>query len=119
MFHLSLPVEKFEECLSFYRSAFGAEVVMLAPGIADVFVFGAQVTLHDQADSSLNLAARRTMHFGAVVPIEEWVKVRDALIGQSHTLLRCVDSTVAPDGRAKLLVSDPSGNLIEMNSEAS
>lgn len=116
MFHLSLPVDKFEECLLFYQSAFDAEVVVLAPGVANVFVFGAQVTLHDQADSSLNLAARQTMHFGAVVPAEEWARIRGRLVDRGRTLSRCVEAADTPDGRAKLLVSDPSGNLIEVNS---
>ena len=119
MFHLSLAVERFEACLFFYRSAFDARVVAIAPGVANVFVFGAQVTLHDRAASPLTPDARREMHFGAVVPVEDWLRIRDRLATGKHDLLRCIAPADAPDGRGKLLLSDPSGNLVEINAEPS
>lgn len=117
MFHLSLPIDKFEDCISFYKSAFDAEVVKLGPGVANVFVFGAQVTFHDRTGSSLTQAAREEMHFGAVVPVEEWVRIRERLTDRGTPLLRCVEPAGASGERAKLLVADPSGNLIEINSD--
>lgn len=116
MFHLSLPIDAFEECLGFYNSFFDADVVEIAPGIANVFMFGAQVTFHDRADTALTPAAREAMHFGAVVSIEEWARIRDRLVDQGSPPARCVEAADASGGRAKLVVADPSGNLIEINS---
>ena len=118
MFHLSLPVERFDECLSFYEGTFDASVVALAPGVAYVFAFGAQVTLHDRARSAMTEAARSAMHFGAIVPVEEWTRVRDRVVSRGQTLLECVEPSEGGGGRAKLLIADPSGNLVEINSAA-
>ena len=117
LFHLSLPVDAFDDCLDFYVSAFDAEVADLGPGVANVIVFGAQVTLHDRAGSSLTKAAQQDMHFGAVVPVEDWSRIRDRLVARGRPLLKCVTAADAPNGRAKLLVADPSGNLVEINSD--
>lgn len=119
VFHLSLPVEHFEACLLFYRDGFDAEVVEIAPGAANVFIFGAQVTLHDRTASPLTPEARREMHFGAVVPVAEWLRLRDRLASRGQTIMRCVEPAQASNGRGKLLLSDPSGNLVEINSETS
>ncbi len=118
MFDLSLPVERFDDCLDFYRSAFEAELVELGPGVANVMLFGAQVTLHDRTGSDVTAAARREMHWGAVVPIADWLRIRDRLVGQGRTLSRCIEAADAPGGRAKLMIADPSGNLIEINARA-
>lgn len=117
MFHLSLPVERLADCLSFYRSLFNAEVVELAPGVANVFVFGAQVTFHERADSTLTPTIRGEMHFGAVVSPEEWAEIRQRIASGGHKLLRCIEAQ-EPGSRAKLLIVDPSGNVVEVNSEA-
>ena len=58
------------------------------------------------------------MHFGQVVSPEEWAAIRDRLIALGHKLRACKDETHVPGGRAKLLVADPSGNLVEINAVA-
>jgi extradiol dioxygenase family protein len=115
LFHLSLPVERFEECLAFYRSCFGCEIVELAPGVANVFGFGAQITLHDKPASPL-AAAREELHFGPVVSRADWLRIRDRLVETGHDLLKCVEPDPYSGRRGKLLVADPSGNLVEVNS---
>ncbi len=118
MFHLSLPVQRFDACLAFYRDCFGAEVKMLSPEAANLFVFGGQVTFHDRPESELSDDARRTMHFGQVVSADEWLRVRDRVIAAGHSPMRAVTAAEAANGRAKLLFADPSGNLVEINSTA-
>ena len=116
MFHLSLPVDNYRECVDFYVSCFDAEAVELTPTAVNIFVFGAQITLHDNPSSPLTSAARRHFHFGPVVPLNEWFVLRDRLKSGGHTLLKCIDPQEGSKARGKLVVADPSGNLVEVNS---
>jgi extradiol dioxygenase family protein len=116
MFHLSLPVTAFAECLAFYRDCFDAEIVMLSNRAANLYVFGGQLTLHDDPHSPIGPAQRRAMHFGHVVTTEEWFAIRDRLEASCWTLLRCVEPAQSGSSRGKLLVADPSGNIVEVNS---
>ncbi|MCD5975590.1 VOC family protein [Pseudomonas quasicaspiana] len=118
MFHLSLPVDRFQECLEFYVRCFGAEVVMLNERAANIFAFGGQITFHDKQATALSEEGRKQMHFGQVVSPEQWHQVRDALISQGHQLLKQDEPGSTASGRGKLVVKDPSGNLIEINSHA-
>jgi extradiol dioxygenase family protein len=118
MFHLSLPVNRFHECLRFYVDCFGARVVMLGDQAANLFVFGAQVTFHDKPDTPLGEQGRKQMHFGQVVPADEWMSIRDVLIVHGHEILLQVPPGSTETGRGKLVVEDPSGNLVEINSHA-
>jgi extradiol dioxygenase family protein len=117
MFHLSLPVIAFEECLTFYETCFGARIVMLSDDTANLFVFDGQVTFHDRPGAGLTEGQRQEMHFGHVVSRPRWREIRDRLRKSGRTMLKCIDPEAAADGRGKLLLSDPSGNLVEINSE--
>ncbi|UYV17225.1 VOC family protein [Porphyrobacter sp. ULC335] len=118
MFHLSLPVQEFNACLTFYRDCFGADVQMLSAKAANLFVFGGQVTFHERPQAGLSDDARRTMHFGQVVSPDEWLRLRDRIIAAGYSPLRAVPANEAANRRAKLVVADPSGNLVEINSTA-
>jgi extradiol dioxygenase family protein len=118
LFHFSLPVRQFDACLAFYRDCFGAEVQMLSERVANLFVFGGQVTMHDKPRSQLSEDARRTMHFGQIVAPDEWLRLREKIIAAGHSPLHSISSDEAANGRAKLLIVDPSGNLVEINSTA-
>lgn len=118
MFHLSLPVRQFDACLVFYRDCFGAKIEMLGEGVANLFVFGGQMTLHDRSISGLTDDLRREMHFGQVVTASEWTQVRDKIIAFGHSPLRSVTPDEVRNRRGKLIVADPSGNLVEINSVA-
>ena len=116
MFHLSLPVVNYRECVDFYVSCFDAETVELTPTAVNILMFGAQITLHDNPSSPLTSAARMEFHFGPVVPLKQWFALRDRLKSSGHTLLKCIDPQESSKARGKLVVADPSGNLIEVNS---
>lgn len=107
MFHLSLPVTAFSECLAFYRDCFSAEIVMLNERTANLYVFGGQLTLHDKPDSTIDVGQRQEMHFGHVVKNNDWFAIRDQVQKSAQPILRCIEP-VFPDGvRGKLLVVDP------------
>lgn len=116
MFHLSLPVANFSECLDFYRYCFGAEVVMLSDRAANLFVFDGQLTFHDKPGSALTDLHRQEMHFGHVVSHERWFAIRDRIIEGGYAPVKCVVPQDAANGRGKLLVRDPGGNIVEINS---
>ncbi len=116
MFHLSLPVTAFSDCIAFYRDCFDARIVMLNDEAANLYVFGGQLTLHHRPNSSIELPQRREMHFGHVVSDDVWFAVRDRVQASSQTVLRCVEPMDGGRVRGKLLVVDPSGNIVEINS---
>ena len=118
MFHLSLPVDRYQECITFYRSCFNAEIVELTPTATNVFAFGAQITLHDDPSSLLTRQARKQLHFGPVVLTDEWIAIRDRLRAAGCHLLTCVEPDEVRGNRGKLVVTDPGGNLIEVNTQA-
>jgi|GEM_PF-2826984 extradiol dioxygenase family protein len=118
MFHLSLPVGNFERCLDFYRDCFRAEVIMLSAGVANVFVFGGQLTLRDKKTSPLTRDGRQEMHFGQTVPLEQWKSTLARIETLGYPVSKYTDLTERPMGRAKLLLADPAGNLVEINSTA-
>ncbi len=116
MFHLSLPVPAFAECVAFYQACFDAEVVMLGDRAANLIVFGGQLTLHDDPDSPIGPAQRSAVHFGHVVTTEDWFAIRSRLETSSRTIVRCVEPGLSGSPRGKLLVVDPGGNIVEINS---
>ena len=117
MFHLSLPVTAFAECLRFYEACFEARIVMLDDDTANLFVFDGQITFHNRPDATLTETQRREMHFGHVVSPRRWREIRDRLRDAGRPLLKCVDPEETANRRGKLLLADPSGNLVEINSE--
>jgi extradiol dioxygenase family protein len=56
------------------------------------------------------------MHFGYVVTGRDWFAIRDRIRDSGFALLKCMEPTDSPSGRGKLLVADPSGNIVEINS---
>ncbi len=116
MFHLSLPVDDLKACEEFYREAFGATVQGLREGVSNIHVFGAQLTLHERAGSAMNAGARDEMHFGQVVSAAEWTHIHDRLTARGLQLVHCAMPDAAQGRRGKMLVRDPSGNLVEINS---
>jgi uncharacterized protein len=114
IFHLSIPVRDLEESLDFYRSELGAQIGRRSDGWADALVFGAQVTLqHDPANVSDPMP--RTRHFGATVGWDEWTAVAERLAPRPWLVEA---PTISHRGenieQAKLMIHDPSGNLIEI-----
>lgn len=116
MFHLSLPVEQFDECLAFYTTCFDARVVWLNKATANLFVFGGQLTLHDSPISDMSAAARISMHFGQVVSSHAWLELHAKIMKSDYKPIKTIMADGVAITRSKLLIRDPSGNIVEINS---
>jgi uncharacterized protein len=114
IFHLSLPVRDLQEAVEFYTQVLAADVGRRTETFADALLFGAQVTLqHDP--SSVTVPMPRTRHFGATVPWEEWESIASRF-GRSPLVIEPPKVSYAgePIEQGKLMIVDPSGNLIEI-----
>ena len=111
MFHLSLPVRDLDEALAFYAGALGGETGRREASFADVRLFGAQVTLQAAPGDVLS-PNPRTRHFGATICWDDW----QALAARLDGFVEPPTVSYAGERReqAKMMVADPSGNLIEL-----
>lgn len=111
VFHLSFPVQDLEAAVAFYADVLGGVVGRRLERSVDVQLFGAQLTLQDMPGDVLD-PMPRSRHFGATIGWAEWEELSARL-----------DRFVEPPTRshvgerreqAKLMITDPSGNLIEI-----
>jgi uncharacterized protein len=114
VFHLSIPVRSLDEAIAFYTGRLGATKGRHENGWADVALFGAQVTLQDDAASVAD-PMPRTRHFGATIGWSDWESLMTRLAAQ----LRFVEPPTISFAdtereQAKAMIADPSGNLIEI-----
>jgi extradiol dioxygenase family protein len=114
IFHLSFPVRDLAEAIAFYRDVLGAEIGRCEPTYADALLFSAQVTLQNDPENVLN-PMPRTRHFGATIAWSQWEALAQRL-GKAANLVEPprVSYAGTPTEQAKLMLKDPSGNLIEV-----
>jgi extradiol dioxygenase family protein len=114
IFHLSVPVRDLQEAIDFYSTHLGAHIGRRTAEFADALVFGAQVTLQNDP-GSVSHPMPRTRHFGATLPWDEWENVASGLVG-SDLIVEApkVSYQGEPTEQGKLMIADPSGNLIEI-----
>jgi uncharacterized protein len=114
IFHLSFPVRDLKEAISFYTRRLGAEIGRQNDSCADALLFGAQVTLQNDP-STVSNPMPRTRHFGATLPWDEWESLTARLLGVSVVV---EPPTISYEGQpieqGKMMIADPSGNLIEI-----
>ncbi len=114
IFHLSFPVQDLEEAIGFYTQRLGAEIGRQNESFADALLFGAQVTLQNDP-ATVSSPMPRTRHFGATLPWGEWQSLTARLLGQCVVVEPpTISHKGQPDEQAKMMVADPSGNLIEI-----
>ncbi len=114
IFHLSIPVRDLDEAVAFYGSQLGAEIGRRTDDFADALLFGAQVTLQNDP-GNVTEPMPRTRHFGATLRWDEWELVASRfaegpLVIESPT----VSYQGEPIEQGKMMIVDPSGNLIEI-----
>ena len=111
IFHLSFPVRDLEQGLSWYVATLGGVPGRRAQGWADVALFGAQLTLQHAPDDVLE-PMPRSRHFGVTLGWREW----ETLVGRLRDFAEPprVDHQGTDREQAKVMVRDPSGNLIEL-----
>lgn len=116
IFHLSFPVRDLAIARDFYCGVLGACVGRETAAWIDILLFGHQLTLHQRPDEVLDPAARGVRHFGAILPWPQWRRLGDRLVDSGWPLR--MPPTVAHTGtereQGKILLCDPSDNLIEI-----
>lgn len=116
IFHLSIPVSDLDRSVAFYAEALGAEPAREGKGWRDVWVFGGQVTLFQQADAAEVAARTGRAHFGATLPWGEW----DAAVRRLREAGAVFDweplqlHTGELEEQAKVYVRDPDGWSVEL-----
>ncbi len=114
IFHLSIPVRDLDEAVDFYGRHLGARIGRRTETFADALLFGAQVTLQNDP-SNVSDPMPRTRHFGATLPWDQWEAMAADLAGSTLLVEDPKTSSVGePIEQGKLMISDPSGNLIEI-----
>lgn len=112
--HISFPVLDLEDSVRFYTQVLEASVGRQAESFTDIFVFGAQVTLQNDPANVPN-PMPRSRHFGATVEWSQFENLASRLLGAAKIV---EPPTTAyhgqPDEQIKLMIADPSGNLIEL-----
>jgi extradiol dioxygenase family protein len=114
IFHLSIPVRDLQEAIDFYTSHLDAQVGRQTDTFADALMFGAQVTLQNDP-SGVTDPMPRTRHFGATLAWTDWEKFSNRF---ATSVFLVEDARVSHEGepieQGKLMITDPSGNLIEI-----
>jgi len=114
IFHLSVPVRDLGEAVDFYRAYLGAEIGRRTESFADALLFGAQVTLQNDPANVSN-PMPRTRHFGTTLPWYDWEIVAARFSGSELIVEKpTISYEGEPTEQAKMMIKDPSGNLIEI-----
>lgn len=112
--HLSFPVGDLDEAIAFYTNNLGAELGRRTDTFIDLFLFGAQVTLQNDPQNVLR-PMPRSRHFGATLSWTAWEETAKRLAGADFIVEPPRASYVGePIEQTKLMIADPSGNLIEL-----
>lgn len=114
VFHMSFPVLNLIESVRFYTEVLQATVGRNTERFADMFLFGAQVTLQNDP-ASVPDPMPRARHFGATVEWSQFELLASRLIGAARIVEPPTTSYLGqPNEQIKLMIADPSGNLIEL-----
>jgi uncharacterized protein len=116
IFHLAFPVRDLQQAQAFYVDVLGARIGRRNPAWMDIMLFGAQITLHEKPAQVLARDDNGVRHFGATLPWARWQAYADDLTRRMIAFR--MRPTVSHQGteieQAKLMIEDPSGNLIEL-----
>lgn len=67
MFHLAFPVNQLDEAINFYQHVFGATLGRQREQWSEIYVFGCQITSHQQPAQVIPKENQGFRHFGAVL----------------------------------------------------
>ena len=116
IFHIALSVRDLEESKNFYVTTFGAKVGRVRDNWIDIFLFEAQITLHERPSEVLPMREHGVRHFGAVLAWHDWEALANRLdeMRVQFKVKPNVSGVDTDAEQAKMLLSDPSGNAIEV-----
>lgn len=111
IFHLSFPVTDLDAAIEFYSETLGGTVGRRDDAWADIALFGAQLTLQHVPQDVLT-PMPRSRHFGATLPWQDW----EMLIARLSQFVESprIDYCSTEREQGKAMISDPSGNFIEL-----
>ena len=116
IFHLSFPVLSLADSIDFYCRILGGAVGREHADWADVILFGHQLTLQQQPTQVLAREQRGVRHFGFILDWQAWKSFADSVQARSpqSVLARELRAPGSCQEHVKLLIEDPSANLIEI-----
>lgn len=116
IFHLAFPVLNLKESQHFYVNILGAKIGRVRDHWIDIYLFGGQITLHEQPNQVLPAGQHGVRHFGAVLSWNDWETLVKRLEEQGVPFKG--KPTISGEGtvleQAKLHLTDPSGNEVEV-----
>ena len=116
IFHMAFPVRDLRVARAFYVDVLDAKVGRVRERWVDVYLFEAQITLHEQPAQVLPEEQQGVRHFGAVLPWDAWESLAKRL--QEKGVRFKGQPTITGAGteleQAKLHLTDPSGNVVEV-----
>jgi extradiol dioxygenase family protein len=118
--HLSIPVRDLEEARAFYVDALGCEAARAREGYQDVWFYGMQVTLQEQAGEAGGAYPGSVRHFGVTLGRDDFDALSERLAARDVPWLSPVstDDEGTPTEQTKAKFADPSGNVIEIKTYA-
>ncbi len=116
MFHMAFPVAKLDEAISFYQNVLGASLGRRREQWCDIYLFGCQLTLHEEPAQVIAKENRGVRHFGAVLTWQQWEILAQKLADKNVEFesVPLISHVAQQNEQAKMSLCDPSGNLIEI-----
>ncbi len=116
IFHLAFPVRDLEEAKKFYVDIFGSKIGREQGTWVDILFLGNQLTLHERPSEVLPDGKQGVRHFGAILLWKDWETLAQNLtLRDVNFKLKPTVSNIGTDAeQAKMLLNDPSGNMIEL-----
>jgi len=116
MFHLAFPVNELDQAKSFYQETFGARLGRQREQWCDIYMFGCQITLHEQPAQVIPKENQGVRHFGAVLTWQQWEILSQKLAEKKveFELPPAISHIAQKNEQAKMALCDPSGNVIEL-----
>lgn len=116
IFHLAFPFRNLEESKNFYVTTFGAKVGRVRDKWLDIFLFEGQITLHERPSEVLPIGEHGVRHFGAILAWSDWEVLANRLdeMRVQFKVKPNVSGVGTDAEQTKMLLSDPSGNVIEV-----
>ena len=111
-FHLSFVVPDKERARSFYIDTLGCSLGRDNKTWFDILFFGHQLTIHQASEKQ---PAFIINHFGPILTKDEWLEVVQKCKNDEIEIIlaETITNEAKQDESGKLIVKDPSGNILE------
>ncbi|MFN3930547.1 MAG: VOC family protein [Brevundimonas sp.] len=101
----------------FYEDVLGARSGRVTAHWVDLWLFGAQITAYQRPAAVVPSPYREAQHFGATLEWTAWRRLADRLVGEG-TAFRLEPTVDEAGDRAKMMLADPDGYLVELKAYA-